>query len=129
MGDPTAKAYLASPAIVAASAIKGKISSATKHDITIPNSKINKNSKSNLQIDSVKLLNGFPEKISGEIIFCYQDNLNTDGIYPGKYTYIDDFANRSGAPGPIHANMCLETDVLVSFVCVCVCVDTCQILL
>ena len=25
------------------------------------------------------------------MIFCHQDNLNTDGIYPGKYTYIDDF--------------------------------------
>jgi homoaconitate hydratase len=25
------------------------------------------------------------------LIFCHQDNLNTDGIYPGKYTYIDDF--------------------------------------
>lgn len=22
-----------------------------------------------------------------QFIFCYQDNLNTDGIYPGKYTY------------------------------------------
>ncbi|MBE0644808.1 MAG: homoaconitase, partial [Bacteroidetes bacterium] len=22
---------------------------------------------------------------------CHQDNLNTDGIYPGKYTYNDDF--------------------------------------
>jgi homoaconitate hydratase len=29
--------------------------------------------------------------IKGEIIFCHQDNLNTDGIYPGKYTYIDEF--------------------------------------
>ena len=36
-------------------------------------------------------MEGFPENLSGEIIFCYQDNLNTDGIYPGKYTYIDDF--------------------------------------
>jgi len=23
------------------------------------------------------------------VIFCHQDNLNTDGIYPGKYTYVD----------------------------------------
>ena len=29
--------------------------------------------------------------IEGNLLFCYQDNLNTDGIYPGKYTYIDDF--------------------------------------
>jgi homoaconitate hydratase len=24
------------------------------------------------------------------LIFCHADNLNTDGIYPGKYTYVDD---------------------------------------
>jgi homoaconitate hydratase len=29
--------------------------------------------------------------MTGELIFCHQDNLNTDGIYPGKYTYQDDF--------------------------------------
>ena len=32
---------------------------------------------------------GFPERVSGEIIFCDADNVNTDGIYPGKYTYQD----------------------------------------
>lgn len=30
-----------------------------------------------------------PEKISGEIVFCDMDNISTDGIYPGKYTYMD----------------------------------------
>jgi homoaconitate hydratase len=28
---------------------------------------------------------GFPESVSGEIVFCDQDNLSTDGVYPGKY--------------------------------------------
>jgi len=32
---------------------------------------------------------GFPERVSGEIVFCDGDNINTDGIYPGKYTYQD----------------------------------------
>ncbi|MDZ7797646.1 MAG: hypothetical protein U5N56_11670 [Candidatus Marinimicrobia bacterium] len=32
---------------------------------------------------------GFPPSLSGRLIFCPQDNLNTDGIYPGKYTYMD----------------------------------------
>ncbi|KAI5283859.1 mitochondrial Homoaconitase, partial [Ascosphaera atra] len=32
---------------------------------------------------------GFPESVSGEIVFCDADNINTDGIYPGKYTYQD----------------------------------------
>lgn len=31
-----------------------------------------------------EILPGFPEKIEGEIVFCDADNVNTDGIYPGK---------------------------------------------
>jgi homoaconitate hydratase len=30
-----------------------------------------------------EVLPGFPEKVTGEIVFCDADNLNTDGIYPG----------------------------------------------
>ena len=97
MGDPTAEAYLASPAIVAASAINGKISSANKYEnISLKSNKI-KNGQSIKSIDEVSLLNGFNEFISGNIIFCHQDNLNTDGIYPGKYTYIDNFTNEQQA--------------------------------
>ncbi|CAH0033348.1 unnamed protein product [Clonostachys rhizophaga] len=36
------------------------------------------------------ILPGFPEKISGQITFCGADNISTDGVYPGKYTYRDD---------------------------------------
>ncbi|KAI9843782.1 MAG: mitochondrial Homoaconitase, partial [Thelocarpon superellum] len=37
-----------------------------------------------------EVLPGFPETVTGEILFCDADNINTDGIYPGKYTYQDD---------------------------------------
>ena len=97
MGDPTAEAYLASPAIVAASAIKGEISSSANHEIIAPNSSIIKHEKPKISTDTVKLLDGFPETINGKIIFCHQDNLNTDGIYPGKYTYIDNFTDKQQA--------------------------------
>jgi homoaconitate hydratase len=50
----------------------------------------------------VDILPGFPEKISGEIIFCDADNLNTDGIYPGKYTYQDNFSKED------MARVCME---------------------
>lgn len=50
----------------------------------------------------VDILRGFPEKISGEIIFCDADNLNTDGIYPGKYTYQDNFSKED------MARVCME---------------------
>lgn len=31
---------------------------------------------------------GFPERVSGEIVFCDQDSLNTDGIYPGMISLV-----------------------------------------
>ena len=37
-----------------------------------------------------KILLGFPAKISGEIVFADADNLDTDNIYAGKFTYQDD---------------------------------------
>ncbi|KAI7331615.1 Homoaconitase [Hortaea werneckii] len=39
------------------------------------------------------ILPGFPEKVSGEIVWCNADNVNTDAIYPGKYTYDDAFSS------------------------------------
>ena len=91
MGDPTAEAYLASPAVVAASAIAGNIAPPFDCNYLKPEGTIRTNNKSENGEPSVTLLDGFPNSINGEIIFCHQDNLNTDGIYPGKYTYIDDF--------------------------------------
>ena len=91
MGDPTAEAYLASPSIVAASAIAGKIAPPSENESISPKGNIIENTKSISSESSVALLDGFPAQLEGEILFCSQDNLNTDGIYPGKYTYIDDF--------------------------------------
>ena len=50
----------------------------------------------------VDILPGFPEKIIGEIVFCDADNLNTDGIYPGKYTYQDNLSKE------YMASVCME---------------------
>jgi homoaconitate hydratase len=91
MGDPTAESYLASPSVVAASAIAGKIVPPFEWESVAPEGEITENEKPISDKGSVPLLDGFPEILEGEIIFCHQDNLNTDGIYPGKYTYIDDF--------------------------------------
>ncbi|MEW5995913.1 MAG: aconitase family protein, partial [Candidatus Zixiibacteriota bacterium] len=91
MGSRNAEAYLGSPTVVAASAIAGYI---TGPDDAME-SRIVGNIKANEQADTgvggVTVIDGFPKTIEGDLIFCHQDNLNTDGIYPGKYTYIDDF--------------------------------------
>ena len=92
MGDPSAEAYLASPSIVAASAVAGIIAPPFNFKSSLPKGYITENKKTSSAKGSIPLIDGFVKKMEGEIIFCHQDNLNTDGIYPGKYTYIDDFS-------------------------------------
>ncbi|KAL1647973.1 mitochondrial Homoaconitase [Diplodia intermedia] len=129
MGSTDAKAYLASPEVVAASALAGKISGTGWYEqpegvtgvVRGEGDLIGNTIEDALasiigQVDSMvetgeqaisgkdgsaepesvgnesltEILPGFPEKVSGEIVFCDADNINTDGIYPGKYTYQDD---------------------------------------
>lgn len=90
MGSRNAEAYLGSPAVVAASAIAGYIDYPNAQASEIKGG-IKVNARKSEGAEDVEILSGFPEAIKGELIFCHQDNLNTDGIYPGKYTYIDDF--------------------------------------
>jgi homoaconitate hydratase len=91
MGSPNAQAYLASPAVVAASAAEGYITAPSEIINTCIAGSIKINTKKSDGLKSVNIIKGFPKQLEGELIFCHQDNLNTDGIYPGKYTYIDDF--------------------------------------
>lgn len=91
MGSPNAQAYLASPAVVAQSAVSGFIDYKTLSDTPNISAEIQLNKKQKLVDQVVTIVKGFQEKIDGRLVYCYQDNLNTDGIYPGKYTYQDDF--------------------------------------
>lgn len=93
MGSPSALAYLASPAVVAASALSGIISGPTTFaDNMKPAFSIKTDAPKASTEDNgaAEVLPNFPSVIKGEILFCPADNLNTDGIYPGKYTYNDD---------------------------------------
>jgi homoaconitate hydratase len=68
----------------------------------------------------VSILPGFPEKITGEIVFCDADSLNTDGIYPGKLTYQDYVPKEQMAEAcmqnydPAFSSVAKEGDILVS---------------
>lgn len=119
MGSPNAQAFLASPAVVAASAIAGKID----FDWTggtlklIGDIKVNNAPQSSAA--AVKIIDGFPASIEGELIYCHQDNMNTDGIYPGKYTYNDDMKPEDQAKvvmenyDPEFVNITKQGDILV----------------
>ncbi|RSL94935.1 Homoaconitase, mitochondrial [Fusarium ambrosium] len=132
MGSPKALCYLASPEVVAASAIQGRIASPGWYlkpegvdkvvvgegtgDFAADKARSIQDafgqiigemegvitaaetegpaeeSASPLVTEGETLtgiLPGFPEKVEGEIVFCDNDNINTDGIYPGRYTYQD----------------------------------------
>ncbi|MBI5662082.1 MAG: homoaconitase [Ignavibacterium album] len=97
MGSPNAFAYLASPAVVASSAIAGKIDYNWNNGGQKILGSIKVNSKKTEKKTSVRIIEGFKPVIEGELIFCHQDNLNTDGIYPGKYTYNDDMTPQQQA--------------------------------
>jgi homoaconitate hydratase len=133
MGSTDAKAYLASPEVVAASALQGKIAGPGTYQkpegwngvirgegdgipedqrmisiedaldmlvrqaeeaVTSAEKDLNATDSSTAS-DEGKLTDipGFPEKVTGEIVWCNGDNINTDGIYPGKYTYDDAFSS------------------------------------
>ena len=142
MGSTDAKAYLASPEVVAASALSGKISGpgwyerpagwsgvvrgegdgvkeedrmitadeAFQKIINQLDSMIDSaeetlgdtQSKNEATTGSTEVYPGFPERVEGEIVFCDADNINTDGIYPGKYTYQDN------VPVEKMAEVCME---------------------
>jgi len=118
MGSKNAQAYLGSPAVVAASALAGKITFPEEIDNVPLKGQIKTNSKSAAETQ-VKILDGFPQKLSSELVFCPQDNLNTDGIYPGKYTYKDDITPQEQAQvvmenyDPEFGNIVNEGDILV----------------
>ncbi|KAK9371208.1 hypothetical protein V1509DRAFT_613916 [Lipomyces kononenkoae] len=112
MGSRDALAYLASPAVVAASAVLGKIGSPAELDGGAVSDNVELVS-AEVPVDNMdvtpegaavatQVLDGFPALIEGELVFCDADNINTDGIYPGKYTYQDD------VPRDVMAKVCME---------------------
>ena len=89
MGSPNAHSYLASPAVVAASAIAGYIDYAWEYCPLLTFEDVKINSIQEKTKKKIEIIKDFPKEIKGNVLFCHQDNLNTDGIYPGKYTYVD----------------------------------------
>lgn len=110
MGSKDALAYLASPEVVAASAVLGRIGGPEEIDggkipaVTPVKKSISaaKPAATEEASGSVDVLPGFPKQITGELILCDADNINTDGIYPGKYTYQDDISKEE------MAKVCME---------------------
>ncbi len=86
MGSRDARAYLASPAVVAASAAAGYITAAAEVDDGAPDYRFERLAAP-VERETVEILDGFPERVVGRLVFLPKDNLNTDGIYGKDYTY------------------------------------------
>jgi homoaconitate hydratase len=125
MGSREAQTYLASAEVVAASALSGTISgpdgfkvpanwSGVVHGFGTGPEKTTESELASIiqQLDSyiervesaevasertTEIVAGFPEKISGEIIFCDADNISTDALYPGRLTYQDNVSQEEMA--------------------------------
>ena len=89
MGSRDAKCYLASPEVVAASALAGYIRGPFKMADRTP-VRAYKEFPGSAVAEKVDILPGFPERVRGRLVFMPQDNVNTDAIYGKDYTYRDD---------------------------------------
>lgn len=90
MGDPDSQVYLASPAVVAASALAGFICAPQKFSNRPAGTAIRRAKTSARTAGIVEIIAGFPASVQGRVLLLDKDNLNTDGIYAGKHTYRDD---------------------------------------
>jgi homoaconitate hydratase len=90
MGSREAQCYLASPAVVAASAVAGYICGPQATQSRKLNRQYTELDGGEHSAETVEILPGFPARVRGRLVFVPKDNLNTDAIYPGTYTYRED---------------------------------------
>src|SRR5712671_2423427 len=90
MGSRDAKCYLASPEVVAASAVAGYIRGPHEFGAGAPQRHFTELAAISGGAEKVEILAGFPQRVRGRLVFMPQDNVNTDAIYGKDYTYRDD---------------------------------------
>jgi len=89
MGSRDAQCYLASPEVVAASAVAGYICGPHGMADRAPERSYTQFAAA-ASAEKVEVLPGFPERVRGRLVFMPQHNVNTDAIYGKDYTYRDD---------------------------------------
>jgi homoaconitate hydratase len=90
MGSRDAKCYLASPEVVASSAVAGYIRGPHEFANREPQRAFTELASASGGAEKVEILAGFPQRVKGRLVFMPQDNVNTDAIYGKDYTYRDD---------------------------------------
>lgn len=119
MGSRDAQCYLASPEVVAASAVAGYIRGPREMNGRDPTRNYEE-FPSETVAENVEILAGFPERVRGRLVFMPADNVNTDAIYGKDYTYRDDMTPEMMAKvvmenyDPAFASRTQKGDVIVS---------------
>jgi homoaconitate hydratase len=90
MGSRDAQCYLASPEVVAASAVAGYICGPAPVATREVHRSFQHFAAGANVPEAVEILPGFPSTLRGRLVFLPCDNLNTDGIYGKDYTYRED---------------------------------------
>jgi homoaconitate hydratase len=120
MGSRDAQCYLASPEVVAASAIAGYIRGPHEFADREPARVYAESTAPSAASEKVEILAGFPARVKGRLVFMAQDNVNTDAIYGKDYTYRDDMTKEMMAKvvmenyDPEFASRTQVGDVIVS---------------
>ncbi|MAE69010.1 MAG: homoaconitase [Gemmatimonadetes bacterium] len=119
MGSRDARAYLASPAIVAASALAGHITGPEEFADEPIVVSYETHEAADAPREAVDFLEGFPKSVAGRLLFVPKDNMNTDGIYGKDFTYKDDLSAEEMAAAamlnydPAFQEIAREGDILV----------------
>ncbi|MCG6950292.1 MAG: homoaconitase [Acidobacteria bacterium] len=119
MGSRDAKAYLASPAVVAASAVAGYITGPEDLGSSEPGYAYTDLGWKPLERE-VAISDGFPAKLDGRALLLPVDSLNTDGIYGKDVTYRDDLSPDQMAThamanyDPAFQEIAAEGDIIVA---------------
>jgi homoaconitate hydratase len=90
MGSREAQCFLASPQVVAASAVAGYIRGPAPSADRRPARRFEVLAPPAAAGEQVDIIEGFPARVRGRLVYVPQDNLNTDGIYGKDYTYRED---------------------------------------
>src|SRR6266851_4232654 len=120
MGSRDAKCYLASPEVVASSAVAGYIRGPHEFANRAPQRAYTELASASGGAEKVEILAGFPQRVKGRLVFMPQDNVNTDAIYGKDYTYRDDMTPAMMAKvvmenyDPLFADRTNAGDVIVS---------------
>ncbi|MCP3982323.1 MAG: homoaconitase [bacterium] len=90
MGSRDARCYLAGPAVVAASAVAGRICGPAPSESRRLAPTFETFTHAPIERAPVGILPGFPERLAGRLVLLPRDSLDTDGMYGKEFTYRDD---------------------------------------